>query len=92
MEEKASNLDEENKMLRQVVASIPTIKSTSTEKHETPNIQVPAMSICKLLHAGLPIYRRQSITCWIAIAKLMIVVHIYVGRKVLIMRKHQMVQ
>ena len=66
MEEKASNLDEENKMLRQAVASIPTIKSTSTEKHETPNIQVPAMSICKLLlldyqftvanllHAGLP--------------------------------------
>ncbi|KAG2598643.1 hypothetical protein PVAP13_5KG404800 [Panicum virgatum] len=39
MEEKASNLDEENKMLRQAVASIPTIKSTSTEKHETPNIQ-----------------------------------------------------
>ncbi|TKW15854.1 hypothetical protein SEVIR_5G212000v4 [Setaria viridis] len=39
MEEKASNLDEENKMLRQAVASIPTIKSPSTENHEAPNIQ-----------------------------------------------------
>nr|CAB3473383.1 unnamed protein product [Digitaria exilis] len=39
MEEKASNLDEENKMLRQAVASIPTIKSPSTENHEAPNLQ-----------------------------------------------------
>nr|CAB3477437.1 unnamed protein product [Digitaria exilis] len=38
MEEKASNLDEENKMLRQAVASIPTIKSPSTENHEAPNL------------------------------------------------------
>ncbi|RLN25005.1 myosin-17-like [Panicum miliaceum] len=39
MEEKASNLEEENKMLRQAVASIPTIKSPSTENHEAPNVQ-----------------------------------------------------
>ncbi|KAG2589605.1 hypothetical protein PVAP13_5NG373300 [Panicum virgatum] len=39
MEKKASNLDEENKMLRQAVASIPTIKSPLTENRETPNIQ-----------------------------------------------------
>jgi len=76
MEEKASNLDEENKMLRQVVASIPTIKSPLTENRETPNIQVPAMSIAKLLRARLPSpiyymldYHRQSndscaYVCW----------------------------
>jgi hypothetical protein len=39
MEEKASNLDEENKMLRQAVASIPTIKSPLTENREAPNTQ-----------------------------------------------------
>ncbi|KAL6882096.1 hypothetical protein ACP4OV_011568 [Aristida adscensionis] len=40
MEEKASNLGEENKMLRQAVASIPAIKSPlSSENHEMPNTQ-----------------------------------------------------
>ncbi|PUZ56104.1 hypothetical protein GQ55_5G269100 [Panicum hallii var. hallii] len=39
MEEKACNLDEENKMLRQAVASIPTIKSPLTENREAPNTQ-----------------------------------------------------
>jgi hypothetical protein len=49
MEEKASNLDEENKMLLQAVASIPTIKSPSNEYHEleVPNIQVPDISMAK---------------------------------------------
>jgi myosin-5 len=41
MEEKASNLDEENRMLRQAVASNPGIvKSPSSEYHEAPGIQV----------------------------------------------------
>ncbi|KAL6615030.1 hypothetical protein ACP70R_037300 [Stipagrostis hirtigluma subsp. patula] len=39
MEEKASNLDEDNKMLRQAVASIPATNSPSSENSETPNIQ-----------------------------------------------------
>ncbi|XP_062213837.1 myosin-17-like isoform X2 [Phragmites australis] len=39
MEEKASNLDEENRMLRQAVASHPAIKSPSSENREVPNLQ-----------------------------------------------------
>ncbi|CAO2165317.1 unnamed protein product [Urochloa humidicola] len=39
MEEKASSLDEENKMLRQAVASIPAIKSPSIENREVSNLQ-----------------------------------------------------
>jgi len=41
MEEKASNLDEENRMLQQAVALNPAIvKSPSSENHEAPGIQV----------------------------------------------------
>ncbi|TVT97593.1 hypothetical protein EJB05_57155 [Eragrostis curvula] len=40
MEEKASNLDEENRMLRQAVASNPAISSESSENHEVSNVQV----------------------------------------------------
>jgi len=41
MEEKASNLDEENRMLRQAVASNPAIvKLPSSENHEASGIQV----------------------------------------------------
>uniref|UniRef100_A0A0A9CEE0 Dilute domain-containing protein n=1 Tax=Arundo donax TaxID=35708 RepID=A0A0A9CEE0_ARUDO len=39
MEEKASNLDEENRMLRQAVASNRAIKSPSIETHEAPNLE-----------------------------------------------------
>lgn len=41
MEEKASDLDAENKMLRQAVASIPAIKSPSSEIQKEPDLQVP---------------------------------------------------
>jgi myosin-5 len=37
MEEKVSNLDEENRMLRQAVASHPTLNSVSSENHEESN-------------------------------------------------------
>uniref|UniRef100_A0A0A8YD25 Myo1 n=1 Tax=Arundo donax TaxID=35708 RepID=A0A0A8YD25_ARUDO len=39
MEEKASNLDEENRMLRKAVASNPAIKSPSSENHVAPNLE-----------------------------------------------------
>lgn len=43
MEEKTSNLDEENRMLRQAVASNPAIfQSPSSETNEAPGIQVHA--------------------------------------------------
>jgi hypothetical protein len=46
MEEKVSNLDEENRMLRQAVASHPTLNSVSSENHEESNHpQVPAISL-----------------------------------------------
>lgn len=40
MEEKASNLDAENRMLRQAVASNPAIKSPSSENHQAHELQL----------------------------------------------------
>lgn len=40
MEEKASDLEAENRMLRQAVASIPSVKSPSSENHRAHDLQV----------------------------------------------------
>jgi myosin-5 len=44
MEERASDLDAENRMLRQAVASAPAINSPASENHKAHEPQVPIVT------------------------------------------------
>ena len=44
MEERVSDLDAENRMLRQAVASTPAIKSPASENHKAHELQVPIIT------------------------------------------------
>ncbi|KAG8064838.1 hypothetical protein GUJ93_ZPchr0004g38827 [Zizania palustris] len=44
MEVKASDLDEENKMLLPAIASMPAIRSRSNGNHDAPNLQVTGIT------------------------------------------------